>query len=319
MDTERIIGEYSGPEPGPLLICFGGMHGNETAGIEALTILFELIKNEPNLNPDFRFFGHMIGIRGNLQAIKAGRRYVQKDLNRQWTQDNVNRILSTPRHQLEAEDLEIADILRLINQRVDAIQPERVIFLDLHTTTAYGGIFSVASDDPESIRLGVEMHAPVIKGLLKGISGTTLHFFSREHFHPDTIAITFESGQHEEHLSVNRAIAATINCMRSAGLVLAEDVENRHDKLLIDYSDGLPKVAEFIMRHTIEPDDNFVMRPGYKNFQEVQEGEILAQDRSGPIRAICDGRILMPLYQEQGDDGFFLIRAVSAAKAVMRS
>jgi len=317
MQKERIIGEYAGPEPGPLLICFGGMHGNETAGIEALSILFKLIENEPNLNPDFSFFGHMIGIRGNLQAIKAGRRYLHRDLNRQWTQENVDRILSTPRHQLVAEDLEIAEILELINQRVEAIQPERVVFLDLHTTTAYGGIFSVATDDPESIRLGVEMHAPVIKGLLKGIAGTTLHYFSKEHFHHDTVAITFESGQHKEHLSVNRAIAATINCMRSAGLVLAEDVENRHDKLLIDYSAGLPKVAEFIMRHTIEPEDHFVMRPGYKNFQEVDEGEILADDRNGPIRAVCDGRILMPLYQEQGEDGFFLVRAVSTAEAVM--
>lgn len=313
---QRIIGEHISPKPGPMLVCFGGIHGNETAGIECLQVLFKLLENELRLNPDFRFFGQMIGIRGNLRALKKKQRFIQKDLNRQWTTKNVDRILHTPQQLLQYEDLEIAEILAVIRQKVEEYQPDRLVFLDLHTTTAYGGIFSVATDDVESIRLGVEMHAPVIKGLLKGIQGTTLHYFSREHFHRDTIAITFESGQHNEHLSVNRAIAATINCMRSIGMVMAEDVENRHDKLLIDYSKGLPKVAEFIMRHTVQPHDSFTMVPGYKNFQEVVKGEVLAHDQNGPIHAICNGRILMPLYQEQGDDGFFLIRAVEQPQPV---
>jgi len=307
---ERIIGEYHGQQDGPLLICFGGMHGNETAGVEALTILFHLLAEEPNLNPHFRFFGHMIGLRGNLRALAAGERYVQKDLNRQWTPANIQRIRATPRRQLEAEELEISEILEILDQRVAEWNPEKIYFLDLHTTTAYGGIFSIATDDPESVRLGVEMHAPVIKGLLRGIRGTTMHYFNSKYFHPNTVAVTFESGQHQEKLSVNRALAATINCMRTIGLVLSEDVENRHDKILRDYCAGLPKVAEFIMRHTIEPEDGFQMRPGYKNFQPVRKGEILAYDRHGPIRAIADGRVLMPLYQKQGEDGFFLIKAV---------
>lgn len=307
---ERIIGEYTAHQKGPLLICFGGMHGNESAGVEALSILFRLLAEEPNLNPSFRFFGHMIGLKGNLRALNRKQRYLEKDLNRQWTPENVRRICNTPRHLLQAEDLEIAEIMDIVQARIDWLQPKKLIILDLHTTTAYGGIFSIATDDPESVRIGVEMHAPVIKGLLKGISGTTMHYFSNQHFRPRTVAVTFESGQHEEPLSVNRALAATINCMRTSGLVMAEDVENRHDKLLLEYCSGLPKVAEFIMRHTIQPEDQFEMRPGYKNFQTVREGEILAYDRNGPIRAITDGRILMPLYQEQGDDGFFLIRAV---------
>lgn len=312
---QRLIGEYINPRRGPMLICFGGMHGNETAGIEALENLFQLLNNEPKVNPHFRFTGQMIGIRGNLRALEKQKRFVQKDLNRQWTNDNVNRIQHTPTHLLSYEDLEIKEILDLIRHKVHTYKPERLVFLDLHTTTAYGGIFSVATDDTESIRLGVEMHAPVIKGLLKGISGTTLHYFSKEHFHYNTVAITFESGQHNEQLSVNRAVAAIINCMRSLGMVMAEDVENRHDKLLIDYSKGLPKVAEFIMRHTIKPGDTFTMVPGYDNFQEVKKGEILAHDQNGPIRAVCDGRVLMPLYQKQGEDGFFLIRASDKIQA----
>jgi succinylglutamate desuccinylase len=52
------------------------------------------------------------------------------------------------------------------------------------------------------------------------------------------------------------------------------------------------------------------MQPDYKNFQAVEKGELLALDKHGEIRADEDGLILMPLYQKQGDDGFFLVRRI---------
>ena len=42
-----------------------------------------------------------------------------------------------------------------------------------------------------------------------------------------------------------------------------------------------------------------------------RSGEILAEDRGGLIRAPRDGRIMLPLYQGKGDDGFFLARRVA--------
>lgn len=308
MDNERIIGRYTGKERGPLLICFGGMHGNEPAGVQALDNMFNMLEVEPITNPKFCFCGRILGIKGNLKAFKKGQRFLEKDLNRQWTKENVARIKQVPHHLLDAEDQELKEVLEIVEQEIDQYEPERVVILDLHTTTAFGGIFSIATDDPESVRIGIELHAPVIKGLLKGINGTTLHYFNRANFHADMVAVTFESGQHNEPLSVNRAIAAITNLMRTVGCVRAEDVENRHDALLIEYSKGLPKVAELIMTHSIKPGDNFQMVPNYKNFQAVKKGELLARDRHGDICAQEDGHILMPLYQKQGEDGFFLIR-----------
>ncbi len=52
------------------------------------------------------------------------------------------------------------------------------------------------------------------------------------------------------------------------------------------------------------------MEPGYTNLQEVKEGELLAHDHRGEILAREKGRVLMPLYQGLGDDGFFLAREV---------
>jgi succinylglutamate desuccinylase len=43
----------------------------------------------------------------------------------------------------------------------------------------------------------------------------------------------------------------------------------------------------------------------------VAAGTLLARDDGGEIRAPFDGLLLMPLYQAQGSDGFFLGREVA--------
>lgn len=307
---QRIIGRHTGDKKGPLLICLAGIHGNEPAGIVALELMFKMLEVEPITNPNFSFRGRLLGLRGNLKAIKAGKRFIQKDLNRQWTPTIIKKCKKTAIEALAPEEQEIKELIQLIELEVETYQPDKLVILDLHTTTAKGGIFTVATDEEESVRIGVELHAPVVKGLLKGIKGTTLHYFSNQYFAPETVAVCFESGQHDEQLSVNRAIAAITNCMRTIGCVRAEDVENRHDELLIEYSKNLPKVTELIGFHTIQEGDHFQMVPGYLNFQPIKQGEILAHDKNGPIPAMADGYMLMPLYQEQGNDGFFLVQQV---------
>ena len=125
------------------------------------------------------------------------------------------------------------------------------------------------------------------------------------------MAVVFEAGQHDEALSINRAIAAITNCMRTIGSVRGEDVENRHDDILREYAKHLPKVAELIKVHRVHPGDNFMMTPNYKNFQPIKKGEILATDKNGAIKAEEDSMVLMPLYQKQGEDGFFLVKEVA--------
>ena len=310
MLTERIIGRYTGEKRGPLLICFGGMHGNENAGIQALDLIFKMLEVEPITNPEFCFKGRILGLRGNLAALRKKQRFIKKDLNRQWTPEHVKRVQRLPIRELDSEDRELRELTKLIEKEVADYDPDLFVVLDLHTTTAHGGIFSIATDDPESLRIAVELHAPVIKGMLRGLQGTTLHYFNRENFNRKTVPICFESGQHDETLSTNRAVAALINCLRSIGCVRPQDVENRHDSLLIEFSENLPKVADLLGVHTVKPKDRFRMMPGYQNFQEVKKGELLAYDRHGAIYSPENALVLMPRYQNKGDDGFFLIKKI---------
>lgn len=307
---KRIIGRYTSYQRGPLLIGLGGMHGNEPAGIRALEIIFKMLEEEPKKNPNFYFCGQFLGLRGNLQAISQNKRFLEKDLNRQLTVENAARVKNTPEKDLMAEDLELKQLLAIIEKEIADYQPERLVILDLHTTTADGGIFSIVTDDPESVRIGVKLHAPAVKGLLNGIHGTTLHYFNKTTIGVPTVPVTFESGQHNDPLSVNRAVSAIVNCLRTIGCVPPRDVENRHDDILQTYSKNLPKVSELLYVHRIKKDDEFKMCPGFQNFQSIEKGQLIAQDQHGEIRAKHGGRILMPLYQPQGDDGFFVIQEV---------
>lgn len=307
---DRIIGRYTGKTKGPLLIVFGGMHGNEPAGVKALEHMFQMLAVEPNSNPEFKFSGRMIGLIGNKKAYIQNKRFIERDLNRLWETDRVSKIKSHPVDSLSPEEQEIKELLAIIEYEIEEYRPDKIIILDLHTTSSFGGIFTIVTDEEESVEIGVELHAPVIKGMLSGIKGTTLHYFNTKNLKVPTVAVTFESGQHNEPLSVSRAIAALTNCMRTIGCVSPIHIENKHDSILIEYSADLPKVSELISAHSIDPSDEFEMKPGYKNFQEVEKDEIVAKDKEGTISVPENSRILMPLYQKQGEDGFFLVKEI---------
>ena len=72
----------------------------------------------------------------------------------------------------------------------------------------------------------------------------------------------------------------------------------------------MPAVVEIRHRHAIEASDAFRMRPGFENFARVAAGDLLAEDRRGEVRARRAGRVLLPLYQGLGQEGFFLGREV---------
>lgn len=307
---ERKIFTYSQGIQGPLLICIAAIHGNESAGIIALERLRDMLQHEEKSKPYFVFSGTVAGLIGNVEAAKKQTRFIESDLNRMFTTENVSRIMSTEHAQLKAEEKELRELLETIYKLIEETQPEKIVIMDLHTTSARGGLFAIPSDSAESIRIAKALHAPVIKGFMKGLQGTTLHHFTLQNnrFQQPVIPIVFEAGQHTNPLSVNRMIAAIINCLRTIGCVDPKDVENQHDEILKAFSEHLPKVTKLIHRHKVAKEDEFVMLPGFENFQRISKGELLANDRHGKIFSEYDGYILMPLYQKKGEDGFFIIQ-----------
>lgn len=309
MGRERIIGKYKGKESGPLLIITAAMHGNEAAGVYALEQLFDMLDKEPIINPEFVYKGEIIGIIGNLKAFEHKQRYVKKDINRCWTPENITQLRQSDKSNLECEDLEILDILDVVQQAINESQPQNIFLLDLHTTSS-DGIFCIATNDPKSIHLAKQIHAPLILGLLHGIKGTTLHYFTKENIGIDTTSIAFEGGHHDDPTSIDRCIAATINFMRAIEVIKAKDVESKHDRILLDFSACLPQVVEAFYKYPISSNKAWEMKPGFKNFDYINKGDFLAKYDGQPVFAQFDGHILMPLYQKQGSDGYFIAKKI---------
>jgi succinylglutamate desuccinylase len=306
---ERIIGKYRGQRKGALVFAIGGIHGNELAGVKAIETLLQMLQKESIKKIDFQFQGTFVGLRGNLKALSLNMRFVEKDLNRQWTTENIDRIVATTAKHLTDEDAEVFNLLKTIQTIIQEENPTEILFVDLHTTSAEGGIFIVVTDSPRSLGIAKEIEAPVIQGLLNGINGTTLHYFNTQNLGKPTAAICFEAGSHFDLLSVTRSVAALVNALKAMGCIAEKDIETHHSAILKQYSKDLPALSTLLYCHKITSGDNFEMKLGYQNFQNIKKGEVLATDKNGDIQAPYDCQILMPLYQKQGNDGFFLIKS----------
>lgn len=302
-EFKRELGNYGGQKAGPLVICIGGIHGNEPAGALALERVLRRLQEEA---PPFK--GELVALAGNLRALNGGTRYLSQDLNRMWTPERLD-LLKT--HGCEAptdpEDLEQRELLAVIWSALSRKCGD-VIFLDLHTTSSDGAPFAIISDSLKNRHLAMQLGVPIILGLEESLDGTVLNYINELGYS----AVGFEAGQHEAVSSVENHEAAIWLTMVEAGCLPPEDAPDllALRRRLMRASRGLPPVLELRYRHGIHETDKFVMEPGYRNFQPIRKGQVLATDRSGNVRAPDSGLLLMPLYQRQGEDGFFLVGEV---------
>ncbi len=317
---KRLIGTHTGSEQETLIIAIAAMHGNEPAGVYALRDLFQMLHDEPLVNPDFTFKGKIVGLIGNVQAYERKLRFVKQDLNRMITPDNIKRLTTlhyaekgglTAHYDIAYEDLELVELIQYIDTEIKTYKPNRLIVLDLHTTSATGGIFTIVSETEDSLAIALSLHAPIVKGFVRGVGGSSLHYFASKNFNIPTTALAFEAGQHTEAKSTPRTIAWLVNCLRAIGSINKHDVDNKHEQILRGYAKNLPKAVELQSVYKIGTKDTFTMQPNYTNFQAVKKGELLAHHNGEAVLCPEDCLILMPLYQNKGTDGFFLVNAIA--------
>ncbi|MDX1638926.1 MAG: succinylglutamate desuccinylase/aspartoacylase family protein [Balneolaceae bacterium] len=298
----RIIGRIDGTDDGPTVIVVAGIHGNEPAGIHALDDLFEKLEGQ---NEQFR--GKLVGIRANQRALFEGVRFVDEDMNRIWFPSIIDKIRRSAVEELHSsERIEIKELLNVISREIPEQSDYPVIFVDVHSFSAQGEMFAITARKENHVELLSSMHVPMIFGIEEALRGTALRYFQDVGF----ITFALEGGNHQNKLTITNNMAALMLLLAHAGNLppsAMPDYGKYHEHLQLQ-NRQLPTSVEFVYQHIIEEGDRFEMRPGYTNFQPVKKGEWLANDKNGQIRAQCDGFILMPLYQKQGDDGFFIVR-----------
>lgn len=304
-EGSRMIGRIVGDLPGPTLVAVAGIHGNEPAGVFAAR---RVLARLAELGAPLR--GEFAALQGNMQALQAGRRFLDRDLNRHWTMEGLEQLADRDRHEtLTHEDREELDLARALD---GVLSDSRggLFFIDLHTTSSAGYPFAMIQDRAEQRRFARNFPLPIILGLLDVVDGVLLKYMAEL----GCTCFGIEGGQNDDERSIDHHEAALWIALVSAGLVDAAHLPEfeRSRAMLTRSSTGLPHFMEVVHRHAITLEDQFRMKPGYANIHPVQAGEVLARDCRGEIKAPWDGILFLPLYQGLGDDGFFLGREVAS-------
>jgi succinylglutamate desuccinylase len=300
--SQHIIGEIDGKNDGPRIIAIAGLHGNEPTGVQALEDLMNILKPyEDEVN------GSLLALKGNTEALKVNKRYIDEDMNRLWRTSILDKIRRSDREDLvSVERRMIKDLLDIMDPLIlNHDRPDKIILADLHTFSGQRGMFTITKRDEDHIKLLSQLRMPLIYGIENTLHGTTMDFADEW----DHIGFAFESGSHGTQESRRNAVAGLMVLLVSSGYLNASTIPDysRYYDFLMKQVAHLPKHVKFIYKHIIEDDDEFKMRPGFGNFDRVEVGDWLANDKYGKIKAQARGYLLMPLYQEQGNDGFFIV------------
>lgn len=298
-EYDRRIGSYYG-SGGPTIMILGGLHGNEPAGILAFQRVLRTLHTRK-----LQFYGQIHGFSGNITALHVGERYIGEDMNRYWYRymrrrnDKTN--IEVP------EDQQREELMTAIAETMkEAHTP--VVFFDLHSTSAPSLPFVSINDSLHTRGLVKGLPVPVILGLQEQIEGT-LNGLLNDMGLP---AVLFEAGQHEDPHTVDIHEAFIWYMLYRLGCIKRNAVKslNKYREILKNASRGRNGFYEITFRHALEPDDEFKMKPGFKGFEPVKKNTAIATDRYGDVTAPHSNLMFMPLYQNKGSDGYFLIGKV---------
>ena len=300
-EGEHLVARFEGPEDGPKIIIIGSIHGNEQSGVRALRkVAEEIERQQPKIN------GEILFLAGNTRAIQKNQRYIDFDLNRHWTEENVRR--NSPNSSIKtsnSEDIEQTELLILIEDILKRARNE-VYAVDLHSTSSESEPFAMIGDTLRNRAFARKFPVTLLLGIEEQIEGTVMEYLGGR----GAITIGYEAGQHTKGVAFKNQEAFVWGALFNSG-VLTEEIDHIEWYDSLEATAGLHGIVEVRHRHGIEVGDQFEMNPGYENFQFVKKGEHLANDKRGPVKAVESGLILLPLYQSLGNDGFFLGRRIS--------
>ena len=297
LTPDRVIGHFRAGD-GPTLVLVGGLHGNEPAGVEALERVVARLDG-------VGVRGEILAVAGNMTALARGVRFVDTDMNRGWWPETVEAKLA-PGHSVTA-DRERRQLLDTLVPVLDRAQGPPII-VDLHTTSGDAPPFVTVGDTLRNRRFAQNVPLPMVLGLEEQLAATFLEYVNNR----GCITMGCEGGRHDDPAAVDHLEAVAWVAMVAAGIIDEQSLpEPDPRKVLRQAAGAQPRVVEIRYRHAVPRGRRFAMDPGFRSFQKVVPGQRLGTWGNGhPVVAPEAGRVLMPLYQDQGDDGFFIVRDV---------
>jgi len=297
--VSRWIGKFEKNDSSPSIIILSGIHGNELSGVNAIEHVFSILKEK-----NIPIKGNIYGLRGNLKAIEQGKRFIDVDLNRCWTEQ---RIQDSIHKKNTSESIDVVAIKEIIDGYIQNAKAP-LFLVDLHTTSSTSPPFVVLDDTIRNRNFADALSATKVLGVLEQLKGTVLGYYGDK----GPVTLVFEAGQHIDKNSLKRHIAAVWLLLVKSGIIDEKYVDVNGHRLTLKNAQGKsPLIVESTYRHVLEPTDYFEMKPGFENFSPIIKGDLIAHQNRKPIHATKTANIFMPLYQSQGEDGFFIVRRIS--------
>jgi len=303
---ERIIDHITGTGDS-IFIALCSLHGNEPSGEEAIRIVARTIRER-----EIPFRGTFAGIVGNVRAHARGVRYIDEDLNRIWSETELD---EARRFSPEtSEQLERAELFQLFTELVRGVEKRNVFVLDLHSTSSESPPFIAGRGELASPRWEEAVDRLGLAELVQtsdAIQGTFFSYLSAAGYY----ALAVEGGSHYSPETVVMSASVLWSLLGSLGHIDEDVSEVEQSRMhLQSASRNVPPRVRIVSDHPIVSSDKFRMRPGYRNFQAITKGECIADSIHGEVRVSTDGYLLFPLYQAQGDTGFYIAEAAPLSR-----
>jgi uncharacterized protein len=260
---------------GPTVTIIGGIHGNETCGVET----FYWLKEKFPLNNKIDC-GKLYIILGNPKAAELGQRYFEEDLNRQFdTKSNS--------FKLSYEGLRAKEI-KTILKKTDFL-------LDIHSTSSPSTPMSCSEGKNKDMKIAATLG---VKYITTNWDGKLKEGCAADEWMAKIgkIGITIECGSHKSHTSTPFAKQTAIRFLNAIGMI-----DTKAKPLL-----KKPKVIK-ITENIYPTHDSFQFTKNFKSFDPIPKGSVYAIENGKKLKAKENYLIIMPNKNIQiGVDAGFL-------------
>ena len=293
---ERVIGNYHSNND-KTIVFVAGIHGNEKSGIIALKKVFKEIKET-----SIEINGTVIGLIGNLNALKKNTRYIDNDMNRIWNQKMINMQLP----QKNSEHAELLILNGLIEKIILLKKKNNISIIDLHNTSSANGVFTIVNNKKEA-KLTSHLKIPIINNLFSKVKGSLARYYNKK----NVTSLVFEGGAIGDPASINNHESGIWKILEKKNFIKGNLIPKKvlkNIKTMQNFATNINGNYFVKYIHKIKKLDNFLMNPNMQNFEKIEKNQIIGHDKNGPVQSPANGYLLMPLYQEQGNEGFYIVQ-----------
>jgi len=236
--------------------------------------------------------------------LKKKERFINKDLNRIWKTKNIEKLKNIKI--LKNEDLELKKIHSIIETIIKQKKKENLIIIDLHNTSSQNGLFTIVNNEKEA-KIASFINIPCITKLFTKVRGSLAQYYNSK----GITSLVFEGGTIGDPASIYNHETGIYQVLEKMKFIKKTDIPKKiieEDKKMnfVLKKEYIKYKVKYI--HKINSEDNFIMKSNVANFQDVKKNEVLGVDKEGEVKSPINGKILMPLYQAQGSEGFYIIQ-----------